>query len=284
MSDATLLRVVMSAIVFAGAALLGVYGLGPLRVWLTSQERAYDAALRRRLMLDVDGRTFLAGCGVATLVALAVGYALSGGLWLGVVFAAVVFFLPNALIRHLAHKRRQRLDEQLVDGLNTLASGARAGMNLVHCIDLLIQNHRGPIQQEFAQIRREYELGRDLDRAMQHASDRIGSQLYRLTFTAVETHRRLGGNSAESLDRIADSVREIQRLEGKLDALTAQGRTQAVMMAVMPIVFLAILYLIDRGGVALLFTDPIGRVILLVVAAMIALAFLWIRKILAVDI
>lgn len=282
--DGITLQVAMSLAVFAGVVLSVTYGVAPLGAWLRTQEAEYDASLRRKLLLDLDGRTFLVLCGFATAVAFVAGVLLSSGVWLGLAFAVVVFFAPNALIRHLGHKRRRQLEEQLVDGLTTLASGARAGMNLVQSIDLLIQNHRGPIQQEFAQLKREYDLGQDLDQAMRNASDRIGSQLYRLTFTAVEVHRRLGGDAAESLDRIADSVREIQRLEGKLDALTAQGRTQAVMMAVMPLVFLAILYMIDPGGVLLLFNDPMGRVILLGVVVMIAIAFVWIRRILAVDI
>jgi tight adherence protein B len=119
---------------------------------------------------------------------------------------------------------------------------------------------------------------------MRNASDRIGSPLYRLTFTAIETHRIRGGDLAESLDRIADSIRDIQRLEGKLDALTAQGRSQAMMMAVMPLVFLGILYLINPEGVVLVFTTSIGNILLLLVALLIGLAFVWIRRIMAIDI
>ncbi len=151
-------------------------------------------------------------------------------------------------------------------------------------MELLLEHHRGPIRQEFAQLLREYQMGMDLNQAMRNASNRIGSPLYRLTFTAIEMHRLRGGDTAQSLERIADSVREIDRLEGKLDALTSQSRTQATMMAVMPIVFIVLLWMIDPEGIEQLFTHSLGRIMLLIVVALIVGAFLWIRRIMAVDV
>ena len=127
-------------------------------------------------------------------------------------------------------------------------------------------------------------MGLDLNQAMRNSSNRIGSPLYRLTFTAMEMHRLRGGDSAQSMDRIAESVREISRLEGKLDALTSQGRFQAIGMAVMPFVFFVMLYAIDPQGITMVFTEPMGRVLLLVVVTMIVIAFVWIRKIMSVEI
>jgi tight adherence protein B len=277
-------QLVASGLLFAAVYLTVVYGVAPAKAWLRRQEQAYDATLRGRLLIDIDPHTALitslAGIGVAALLT----YVVTSSVVVALIAAGTAFFVPHAVIRHLEFKRRRKLEEQLVDALTTLAAGTRAGLNLIQSMDLVIQNHRGPVQQEFAQLKREYDLGTDLDQAMRNASNRIGSPLYRLTFTAIEMHRKRGGDAAHSLDRIAESIREVQRLEGKLDALTSQGRTQAVMMAVMPLVFIAILYMIDAGGVMLLFFDPIGRIILLGVVVMILLAFLWIRRILAVDI
>ena len=136
----------------------------------------------------------------------------------------------------------------------------------------------------YAQLLREYQMGVDLNQAMRNASNRIASPLYRLTFTAIEMHRVRGGNAGESLDRIAESVREIHRLEGKLDALTSQGRAQAWMMAGMAGVFIVMYYFIAPESVGLLFTNAWGRIILLAVVFLIVTGFLWIQRILDVDI
>ncbi|MEE9405009.1 MAG: type II secretion system F family protein [Algisphaera sp.] len=274
----------ISLLVATATYLLVRYGVEPgRRLWL-AQEARYDRVLRRQLLLEIESRHAAMGAGALVVAAfLLTGLATSSPL-LALGAAAIAYFVPHLLIRHLEQKRRQALDTQLVDGLTTLASGVRAGLNLVQAMALVVEHHTGAIAQEFDQMLREYHLGRDLNQAMRSASDRIGSPLYRLTFTAIETHRRRGGDAAESMDRLAESVREIHRLEGKLDAVTSQSRSQATMMAVMPFVFLAILYTIDREGVTLLFTTTPGRVILLIAAALIAAAFLWIRKIMAVEI
>jgi len=100
----------------------------------------------------------------------------------------------------------------------------------------------------------------------------------------VEMHRMRGGDTGESLDRIAESIREIQRLEGKLDAITAQGRTQAWMMAIAPIFIVMIYWGIDPDGAHRMISEPMGRMIMLGAGVLILLGFLWIRKIMAVDI
>lgn len=247
-------------------------------------ERRADHALNHNLMLNIPPRAAaVAAVGIAAAPAMFV-YFLVGGLFAPTLALLGGLFLPAMVVRHLEQKRAQRLEYQLVDALTTLASAVRAGLTLVQAIEVLVKNSVGPVQQEFGQLLREYQMGLDLNHAMRNASNRIGSPSYRLVFTAIEMHRRRGGDTGESLDRIADSIREIQRLEAKLDALTAQGRFQAWLMAAMPVALLIILYLIDSEGVTALFTEPLGRLILLGAVALIVVSCLWIRKIMRIDI
>ncbi|MEX0741370.1 MAG: type II secretion system F family protein, partial [Phycisphaeraceae bacterium] len=197
--------------------------------------------------------------------------------------AAIAAMGIQMLLTHLEHKRRMHLERQIVDGITTMASGIRAGLNLVQSMDLLVQHAGGPIRQEFAQLLKEYELGIDLNRAMRHASERIGSTYYRLLFTAIEAHRQRGGDLGQSLDQIADSIREFQRLEGRLTALTAQGRSQARFMAVLPLGILFILGGIFPQETGQLLTEPVGRVILLIAGLLIAGGMVWIRRIMQVQ-
>ena len=274
----------ISALVFLSVFLAIRFGMGPLRRWQRREEKLYDSVIRRQLLIDVEPRHVFIIALATIVLAFLIGLVLTGYLLFAIKLAIAAYFLPAFILKHLEIKRRQRLERQLVDGLTSLASGVRAGLNLVQAMQLIVQNHIGPIKQEFAQILREYEMGMDLNQAMRNAANRIGSPLYRLTFTAIEMHRVRGGDSGESMDRIAESVREIQRLEGKLDAITAQGRSQANMMAIMPVVMLGILYVIVPDQVSLLFTEPVGRVTLLLVIALIAIGYAWIRKIMQVDI
>jgi tight adherence protein B len=132
---------------------------------------------------------------------------------------------------------------------------------------------------------REYEYGIPLDEAMDNASVRIGSGDFRLLFAALHTHRERGGDLGETLDRIAESIREIQRLENQVETLTAEGRATARWLGAMPIVVLGILYfIVSPEGVRSLFTDDFGKMLLLIMAILNVAGFLWIRKIMAIDI
>ena len=284
--DGQFLTMRISALVVTAAAVYMCvrYGTAALIDLLHRQERWYERVLVHQLLIDIHPRTAVVMSIGAVVITGLIGYLLLGGVMWFVVFAAMGGILPYLYIRHLEQKREERLESQLIDGITILASGVRAGLNLIQAMQLLTANLTGPIKQEFDQLLREYELGVDLNQAMRNAANRIGRQNYRLLFTAIEMHRQRGGDSGESLDRIADSIREIQRLEGKLDALTAQGRSQARMMAVMPFVILGIFYLIAPGDVTLLFTEPIGRGILVVALLLIIVGFTWIRRIMEVDI
>ena len=279
-----LLFVLLNLLTFVSVYMLVRYGQGPALRFRRRQELGYDRVLRRQLLMDVEPKQvfLMAVGGVAAAVVLA--FLLTTNLFIAVLCGAGAFFIPALVIRHLEQKRRSKLENQLVDGLTTLSAGVKGGLNLVQSMQLLVDNHVGPIQQEFSQLLREYQMGRDLNQAMRAASNRIGSPLYRLTFTAIEMHRLRGGDTGQSMDRLAEAVREIKKLEGKLDAITAQSRSQASMMAVMPAVFLLILWLIDPDGVKLLFTETIGRGLLIFCGLMILGAFVWIRKIMAVDV
>jgi tight adherence protein B len=283
MTDALTFELTISALVFVAAFVFVAAGWRATLSHLARREAWYRRVLVEQLLLDIEPRVAVYLSVAVIFVAAAGGYALVHD-WPGAVIGAVVaFFLPRVVIRHLEQKRKERLDQQAVDGVRTLASGVRAGLNLVQSIELLVKNSQGPIKQEFAQLLREYQMGLDLNQAMRNAANRIGSSHYRLLFTAIEMHRQRGGDVGQSLDRIAEAIREIQRLEGKLETLTAPGRTQARMMAGISIVILGILYSIDPEGVRLLFSEPRGRIVLLVVATMMIAGFAWIRRIVAID-
>ena len=277
-------NIVLAVLNFAAVYLCVRYGLAALIELIKRQRAWYERVLVNQLLIDIDPRVAV-GMAIATVVVAAlIGLITLGSAIWAMVFAAAALFAPNLAVRYLEQKRMQRLEAQLVDGITMIASGVRAGLNLVQAMQLIVDNGEGPIQQEFAQLLREYQMGLDLNQAMRNASDRIASRNYRLLFTAIEMHRLRGGDAGESMDRIAESIREIQRLEGKLDAITSQGRTQAWMMSLMPFAFLLIYYTIDPESTSRLFIDPSGRIVLLIALVLITTAFFWIRKIMTVDI
>ncbi|HUT02159.1 MAG TPA: type II secretion system F family protein [Phycisphaerae bacterium] len=259
-------------------------GARPLGGVIQRREAEYDLIFRRALLLDISPRFVTFGTGLVMLVLAFVGYAVTLSV-LGVLLGLTIgVFLPHAMVRYLRRRRLRRLEDQLVGGIQTLASGVRAGLNLAQSMGLVARDGPSPLRQEFRHLMREYEYGVSLDEAMRNAADRIGSSDFRLLFSALQTHRERGGDLGETLDRIAASIREIQRLEKQVQTLTAQGRATARWLGAMPIVILVILYVIDPEGVRNMFIQPIGKMILAIIVVLNVLGFLWIRKTIAIDI
>ena len=274
-----------SVVIFLAAGAAFWYGWEPLKALVVGQEARYAKDLRGRLLIDVKARWVTVFTIVGVVVLGLIGYAVSGSIWGFIIGGGVGVLLPVAAMRILARRRLQKLESQLVGGIQTLCSGVRAGLNLVQAMELISRDGPVPLRQEFQHMLREYEYGVPLDEAMDNAAGRIGSGDFRLLFAALQTHRQRGGDLGGTLDRIADSIREIQRLENQVQTLTAEGRATARWLGVMPVVVLAIIYLIvDRPGVESLFVDEMGKLLLLIMLVLTVSGFLWIRKIMAIDI
>jgi tight adherence protein B len=210
--------------------------------------------------------------------------ATSGMLVLGVVIAVIAYKLLGYLPHVLVSRRQKKFDEQLPDSLRAMANSMKAGMSLPQAVAQVAKDMPSPTKEEFAEIQRAYEMGKPIEQAVDDARDRVRSRNFELAVTAFRVGEAQGGNLAEIFDRIADSIREIWRLEEHIRSISSQGRSSARFMSFMPGLFLILLYFMDPQGTMLLFEDPVGMAILSVVLLLNVLGHLWIRKILSVDI
>ena len=272
------------AVVFLATAGAVFLGYRPMAAIIRARQGRYGTILRTNLLIDVQPRTVTLMTAVAMLLLGVLAWLITASM-LGVVLGLVLgVYVPTLVIRLLRKRRLARLEEQLVSGIQTLASGVRAGLNLVQSMEMVARDGPVPLRQEFAHLLREYEYGMSLEEAMENSARRIGSGDFRLLFAALLTHRQRGGDLGRTLDRIGESIREIQRLENRVQTLTAQGRATARWLGVMPVVVLAIYYFIDPAGVQSLFLDDLGKLILAVIAALNIVGFLWVKKVVAIDI
>jgi len=266
------------------AGLLGAVAYAPAVELIARQERQFDRVLRQALLIDIRPRTatILWGAGVGVLALLL--FAMTGQAMGALVGLAAGAILPALVLKALRRRRVGKLEDQLVAGIQTLSAGVRAGLNLVQSMQLIARDGPNPIRQEFTHLLREYEYGVPLNEAMANAADRMGSSDYRLLFSALQTHRERGGDLSETLERISGSIREIQRLNKRILTLTAQGRTTARWLACMPLLIIGVLALIDGSSIGLLLTDDVGNLMLVAIALLNVVGFLWIRKIMDIDI
>jgi len=197
-----------------------------------------------------------------------------------------VFLLcgPWYLLRRMAQRRRQKIEDQLADAMVMLANAVRAGLSLAQSMDVLAAQCPSPINHEFRQIVGEYNMGKPLEQTLQEARTRLRSENFALFAAAMMASHESGGRLNEIVERIALAVLEMQRLERKVQAETAQARKSAVYMAIAPALILVVYYFVDADSTMRLFTEPMGHLILAAAVVLDVVAYLWARVLLSPDI
>ena len=198
---------------------------------------------------------------------------------------AAVFLLsgPWYLVRRMAEHRRQKIEDQLADSMVTLASAVRSGLSLAQSLEILAAQCPWPINAEFHQMVAEYKLGKPLERTLIEAKQRLKSENFALFAAALLASYESGGRLNETVERIAQSVLELQRLERKVLSETAQARKSAVYMAMAPFLILVVYYFVDPINTVCLFTETLGQMILALAVVLNVIAYLWARLILNPD-
>jgi tight adherence protein B len=184
----------------------------------------------------------------------------------------------------LAERRRQAIEDQLADAMVSFSNGVRAGLSIPQALDILAEQSPRPVRDEFRQIVSEFNLGKPLEQTLTEAKERLHSDNFSLFAASLLASRRSGGKLNETVERIAHSVLELQRLERKVQSETAQARKSAVYMAVAPAVILVVYYFIDPANTTALFTTVYGQLMLSVALILNVTAYLWARVILSPDI
>ena len=159
----------------------------------------------------------------------------------GLLAAAAAFPLPRAYLRFLSKRRLQRFNEQLEDALTIMANNLKAGFSISQAVEAVASDNRPPISVEFRMLVQESRLGVSLDDALCKMRERLRSDDFELVATAIITARQTGGELTAVFERLAAMIRERARINGRLRALTAQGKLQAIVISLAPVVLIFLL-------------------------------------------
>jgi tight adherence protein B len=201
-----------------------------------------------------------------------------------VIFGILGFFLPMMAIKYYRTRRIKRFNVQLVDALQAMANAFKAGLTFPQAIEHVGREAQPPLSQEFQLFVKEIKLGVPLEEALINMSKRVGSDDLDLVVVSTNIARQLGGNMAEMFETISGTIRERFRLEGKIDALTSQGKMQGWVVASMPL-FLGVVLNYMRPDLMEPMMDHIfGWILVALVAIMEVLGILIIRRIVSIDV
>ncbi|MGN7250721.1 type II secretion system F family protein [Arthrobacter sp. SAFR-014] len=196
---------------------------------LLTQERLDECGLKK------EPGDYLIMAGVITLTAAVIGFFLGG------LFAAVLLTLLTPLGLHLmlnalAGRRRRQFDQQVPDTLQMFSGGLRAGHSLLRAVDAAGQESQPPMSEELGRIVNETRIGRDLGESLADVARRTQSEDFLSISQAIEIHREVGGDLAEVLDHLGNTVRDRNQVRGQIRALSAEGRMSAIVLMALPVV------------------------------------------------
>jgi tight adherence protein B len=203
-----------------------------------------------------------------------------------IALAAVPFALtvPRKYLKRMRQKRIETLETQLPDALLMMSGALRAGASFPTALQTVVQETSAPISQEFDLLMREIRLGIDLDIAMRNIEKRVPIPDFLMMTAAVTIAREVGGNLAEALESVARTLREKLQMEGKIRALTSQGRMQGIVMTCLPLFLMLALRFMEPKAMAPLFNEPVGWATLAVIGVMECLGYFSIKKITHIDV
>jgi len=170
---------------------------------------------------------------------------------------------PPIVMKRMLLQRRDKFQNQLVDGLMLLSSSLKAGMSLTQGFDVLVEEMPAPISEEFALVVRENQMGVDLEECLAHLRQRIPNDDLDLIAIAIGISRESGGNLTEILENLVFTIREKKKLENRVKTLTVQGRLQGYIMMVLPIAFSIFIYFTSPDNFKVMLQDKLGQSLLI---------------------
>lgn len=203
---------------------------------------------------------------------------------IALVMVVLVAGVPLFLLRHRRKKRLRNFETQLPDTLNLLSGSMRAGFAFIQGLEAVSEEASEPTRRELQRVFTETRLGRPVEEALEDAAERMNSRDLMWSVMAIRIQREVGGNLAELLDTVSDTMTQRERIRREIFALTAEGRLSAYILGVFPIAMGLVLYAIQPSYIEALFSDSFGIVAVIGSAIMAGFGFLWLKSIMKIEV
>ena len=274
-------------IVFLGVSLIGhtVLSTGVNAVEEKSETlvTATDSRLRQ-MFLFANTRRLLAFYVIALIGVPFALWLLDQSLVVVVIGLVLVLLFPQWFLKRLAARRRAAIGAALPDALAQIAGAMRAGATFGTAVQSTVEQQRGPLGQELGLMLREQRVGARLEEALDNLGERVQSEEMDLVISAALISQEVGGNLAEILQRLSETIRRKMDMEGKVKALTSQGVLQGYVVTALPFLIMGALLFIEAEAMRPIFSGLLGWIFLTIIVVLVSVGGVLIRKIVRIDI
>lgn len=240
--------------------------------------------LMYRAGLPLLGQEFLTLSAVGAIILFAIAAFVTHNPVNGLLVALCFFILVYVYVKHRVAKRLNSFQNQLQDCLTLVANSLRAGFSFLQTMEIVAHEMHPPMSSEFDRVMRDTRLGRPMEEALRAMDDRVGSPDFSLVVTAVLIQQQVGGNLADILDTIRETITERIRIRREIMTLTAQGRMSGIILACIPVVLFIFFYFTAPEFLKPLLTTNIGHMFIIGGILMEIIGFILIYKIVDIKV
>jgi len=190
---------------------------------------------------------------MSTLITAFVAWLIQPLLVSAIIGAVIGFFIPRFYVKRQQTVRLNKFNDQLSDMLNLMVNGLRAGYSTMQALEAISRELPAPISDEFHRVVQEMQIGIPMEKALDNLLRRIPSEDLDFVITAINVQREVGGNLSEILDNISFTIRERVRIKGEIRVMTAQVRTSATVLSLIPVFLTLALWFISPEYIASFF-------------------------------
>ena len=241
-----------------------------------------NSALEQANIPMAPGEAILAMFGLAAVGGVLVAI-FNSVVW-GFLIFGVLLLLFIFLISYAGGREKRKFEKQLPDTLTLMSTSLRAGYSLLQATEAVTAEAPNPTAREFGRALVEARLGRSVADSLDGIVDRTQSKDFEWAVMAIEIQREVGGNLAEVLTTVADTMRARNRLKGEIRALTAEGRISAIVLGSLPFVLFGFLYISNYDYLLPLLESSFGRIAMVVGVLLMAAGIWWLKKIVDIEI
>jgi tight adherence protein B len=221
---------------------------------------------------------------VGGLLGFVLLWSLSTRIWLGLFGLLVGVAIPTVMLSSAKSRRQQRFMQQLPDTLQLLSGTLKAGYGVMQALDTVVREVEDPTAAEFQRALTEARLGLPLEISLGDMAERIDSDDFRWVVVAMNIQRQVGGNLAELLETVAATLRGREQTRRLIQSLSAEGRLSAIILLALPFLLAGYFLVVNPGYLAPLITTSVGLLLMAVIAFLMIIGFIWIRRLIAIDV
>ncbi|MCF8010963.1 MAG: type II secretion system F family protein [Clostridiales bacterium] len=234
--------------------------------------------------IPLRGEEFVVIIAAAGLAAGAFFTVLTLNIRIGCTACITASLLPFLLLRTAYARRLNAFNSQIGDALAVIANSLRSGFSFLQAMDMVRKELPNPIRKEFSRTFQEINLGTSTEDALQNMANRVNSEDMELVVTSVLIQRQVGGNLAEVLDNIGNTIRERIRIKREIKTITAQGRISGLIIGLMPVALALLMMVINPDYIMILLTTTQGHIMLFTAVFGELLGVLLIKKIVNIQV